>query len=287
MIKIINYFFQSFLIYSFFLISKIVGLKLSRIMFSKLFILFGNIFKSKNIIVKNLEKIIPNLDDNVKENLINKMWSNYGKTFIEYAHLNSFKKNSNHIKIKNLEFIDELKNNNRPSIFISGHFANYELMSMELVKANIKLATIYRPLNNFFLNPYMEYVRKSYVCNNQIKKGISGVKEAIAYMQKNYSIALMVDQRVSEGPRIPFFGEGAHTTTLPAQLSNKFKCNIVPIYISRKKDDTFEMEILKPIKMDVQESNRKDILSLEINKIIEKLIERDPSQWILTHNRWK
>ena len=53
-------------------------------MFSKLFILFGNIFKSKNIIVKNLEKIIPNLDDNVKENLINKMWSNYGKTFIEY-----------------------------------------------------------------------------------------------------------------------------------------------------------------------------------------------------------
>ena len=36
-------------------------------MFSKLFILFGNIFKSKNIIVKNLEKIIPNLDDNIKE----------------------------------------------------------------------------------------------------------------------------------------------------------------------------------------------------------------------------
>ena len=84
-----------------------------------------------------------------KKDLINKMWSNYGKTFIEYAHLNSFKKSSNHIKIKNLEFIDELKNNNRPSIFISGHFANYELMSMELVKANIKLATIYRPLNNF------------------------------------------------------------------------------------------------------------------------------------------
>ena len=46
---------------------------------------------------------------------------------------------------------------------------NYELMSMELTKANIKLATIYRPLNNMFLDPYMEYLRKTFVCKNQIK----------------------------------------------------------------------------------------------------------------------
>ena len=60
-------------------------------------------------------------------------------------------------------------------IFVSGHFANFELMSMEITKRNIKLATIYRPLNNFFLNPFMEYLRKKYVCHNQIRKGINGV----------------------------------------------------------------------------------------------------------------
>ena len=54
--------------------------------------------------------------------------------------------------------------NNRSVIFVSGHFANFELMSMELTKKKINLATIYRPLNNFFLNPLMEYVRKKYVC---------------------------------------------------------------------------------------------------------------------------
>ena len=116
------------------------------------------------------------------------------KDFIEYVHLNLFKKRSNHIKIKNKEILDEVNKSNKPVVFISGHFANYELMSMELTKANIKLATIYRPLNNLFLNPFMEYLRKTFVCKNQIKKGLSGVKEALNYMEKNYSIALMVDQ---------------------------------------------------------------------------------------------
>ena len=89
---------------------------------------------------------------------------------------------------------------------------------MEIVKKNINLATIYRPLNNYFLNPIMEYLRRKYVCKNQIKKGVSGVREAIEYLKKGYSIALMIDQRVSEGEKINFL-KSAFTTTLPAQLA--------------------------------------------------------------------
>ena len=215
------------------------------------------------------------------------MWSNYGKTFVEYVHLNSFSKKSNHINIKNKKLIEEIAKKNKPVIFISGHFANYELMSMELSKAKVKLATIYRPLNNIFLNPFMEYLRRTFVCKNQIKKGLSGVKEAIQYINKGYSIALMVDQRVSEGPRIDFFNSKAHTTTLPAQLSYRFNCDIIPIYISRNQDNTFEMEIIEPLKISDNEKNNKELITTKINNIIEKLILKDPSQWILTHNRWK
>jgi KDO2-lipid IV(A) lauroyltransferase len=162
-------------------------------------------------------------------------------------------------------------------------------MSMELTKKKIKLATIYRPLNNFFLNPFMEHVRETYVCKNQIKKGISGVKEAIDYIKKNYNVALMVDQRVSEGKKLPFFNEPALTTTLPAQLALKFNLEIIPIYIRRVKGDNFEMEIYKPIdfiKTDNVASDKIN-LSIKINKIIEEMISRDPGQWIWTHNRWK
>ena len=124
---------------------------------------------------------------------------------------------------------------------------------------------------------------------NQIKKGISGIRESTEYLKNNYSIALMIDQRVSEGKKIPFFRQDALTTTLPAQLALKHKCNIVPIYIARNKDDSFEMEIYDPIKTsdkDRSEKNKMDI-SLALNKIIEKMILRDPGQWIWTNNRWK
>ena len=230
--KNIYYLSQSIIIYLFFLISKIIGLKLSRVVFSYIFKKIGNIFKSKKIIFENLDKILPNATISEKEIIMNKMWSNYGKTFIEYVHLNYLKKKSDHIEIKNKKAIDEILKKNKPVIFVSGHFANYELMSMELSKAKVKLATIYRPLNNIFLNPFMEYLRKTFVCKNQIKKGLSGVKETLEYIKKGYSIALMVDQRVGEGPRVKFFNSNAHTTTLPAQLLARFDYDIVPIYIS-------------------------------------------------------
>ena len=281
------YFIQSIIIYFFYFISKIIGLKLSRIVFSFIFIKVGNIFKSKKIIFDNLNKINPQINNLDKEIIVNKMWSNYGKTFAEYIFLNTFKKNSSHINIKNQKAIDEILKKDKPVVFISGHFANYELMSMELTKANVKLATIYRPLNNMFLNPFMEYLRKNFVCKNQIKKGLNGVKESLEYMKNGYSVALMVDQRVSEGPRVNFFNDRAHTTTLPAQLSSRFDCDIVPIYISRNEDDDFNMEILDPILISDSEKKNKELITKKINTIIENLILRDPSQWILTHNRWK
>ncbi len=285
--KTIFYFIQSIIIYLFFLISKIIGLKLSRKFFSLIFVKIGRLFKSKKIILQNLDKIYPKASVLEKELIINRMWSNYGKTFIEYIYLNTFRKKSNHINIKNKKIVEDIIKRDKPVIFISGHFANYELMSMELTKANAKLATIYRPLNNIFLNFFMEYLRKTFVCKNQIKKGLNGVKEALGYMKNGYSIALMVDQRVSEGSKIKFFNYNAYTTTLPAQLSSRFNCDIVPIYISRKNDDSFEMEILDPISFSEKSKGKKELVTKKINEIIEKLISRDPSQWILTHNRWK
>ena len=63
----------------------------------------------------------------------------------------------------------ELNSKNENVIFVSGHFDNFELMAMTL-KKNIKLAAIYRPLNNYFINNIMVYLRKKYICKTQIKK---------------------------------------------------------------------------------------------------------------------
>ena len=199
--------------------------------------------------------------------------------------LDYFRKNTNHIKIIGLDNILNQIEEKKPLIFVSGHFANFELMSMEITKNNINLATIYRPINNFFLNPFMEYLRKKYVCKNQIKKGINGVREAIGFIKRKHSIALMIDQRVSEGEKVNFFDKPALTTTLPAQLASKYDLKIIPVFIKRLENDKFIMEFQKEI--DPKNFNNKLDLTKELNNVLEKMIIKNPNQWIWTHNRWK
>ena len=283
--KISKYFLQSILIYSIFFLIKIFGLKISRIVFAYVFQKIGPMIKSKKIIEKNLT-IFKKDGKLIKDDIIKLMWSNYGKTFIEYMFLKKFSKTSDHIKIKGEEILNDIISQKKQVIFVSGHFANFELMSMELTKRNVKLATIYRPLNNFFLNPLMEYLRKKYICRNQVQKGIKGLKETINYIKNGFNIALMIDQRLSEGIKSKFFGKDALTTTLPAQLINRFNLEIVPIYISRLNNNNFEMEIMKPISLK-ESLNTKEQITDRLNVLMEDLILRDPSQWIWTHNRWK
>ena len=287
--KKIKYIFEALIIYFFLFIIKLLGLDLSRKLFSFIFKNIGFLVKSKKVVNSNLEKILGNIGNLEKINIHEKMWSNYGKTFVEYMFLNKFKNENIHIKIKGEELITKIKNKNKPVVFVSGHFANYELMSMELVKRGINLATIYRPLNNFLVNPFMEYVRRKNVCKHQIKKGFAGIRDAVNYVNKNFSIALMIDQRVSEGERLEFFNKKALTTTLPAQLALKYKCDIFPVYISREKSSNFVMEIYEPISINNLENNEINKINISnlLNKSLEKMILRDPSQWILTHNRWK
>ena len=213
------------------------------------------------------------------------MWKNYGKTFIEYFFLNHLRNNVSNIIVTGETNLLEATQKDKPVIFISGHFANFEMMSMVISKKKIPLAIIYRPLNNIFLNPLMEFLRKKYICPYQIKKGINGVRDAIDFIKKKHSIALMIDQRVSEGEKINFFDEIALTTTFPAQLSNKFNLDIIPVYIERDENDNFKIEFQKIIK--AKDFQNKLELTKELNRILEKMIIRNPGQWIWTHNRWK
>ena len=285
MTKAIKYFFQSVIVYLLFLIGRILGLTISRKLFAALFVFFGPILRSNKIAEKNLKIIDHKISNDEIKKVIRNMWKNYGITFIEYIYLKYFHKNNSYVNVKDEANLLQIIKENKPVIFVSGHFANFELMSMEITKQGIPLATVYRPLNNFFLNPFMEFLRKKYICKNQIKKGIGGVRESIDYLKKKNSIALMIDQRVSEGEKIEFFNKSAFTTTLPAQLSIKFNIDILPVYIERDKENNYKIEFQKRIQP--KDFASKLDLTKKLNRVLEKMVVRNLYQWILTHNRWK
>ena len=158
-------------------------------------------------------------------------------------------------------------------------------MAMVIEKAGVNLSAIYRPLNNKMVNSIMEPLRKKYICKNQIKKGINGVRESLKFFKQGTSIAIMIDQRVSEGEKINFFGHPAHTTTIPAQFVKKFGCKIQPVHIERY--DKIYFKITFDEQIIISENADNAITSLKLNQWLERKIKKNPSQWIWTHDRWK
>ena len=283
--KIIKYFFE-FVFFTFlFLLFKLIGLKISLILSCYLFRSFGPFFRKKKIIINNIKMAIPKIEEKELNRIVNSMWCNYGKIFAEYVFLKKFKESKSYVEIEGLEILRKIKNSKKPVVFISGHFNNFELMAMEIEKSGVNLAAIYRPLNNFFLDKIMVYLRKNFICKNQLVKGISGVRNSFKLFKKGFSLALMIDQRLSEGIKTTFFGKNASTTTLPAQFVKKFKAEIVPIYIYRSKNFKFKMKINEPLIF--KENETIEDITLKLNIWIENQITKNPNQWIWSHNRWK
>ena len=284
--KKIVYFIEFILIKVLFIFFKIIGYKYSSNLGFLIGKIIGPIFRSRKLIIKNLQKANLQKQNNL-EKIASDVLGNYGRIFAEYVHLKNFRNDrlKKYISIEGLEHLENLKKSKKRAVFISGHFNNFELMAMQIEKAGIELATIYRPLNNFLLNKTMEQIRTENICKNQIKKGRAGSREIIKNLIKGKSIAIMIDQRVREGIKIDFFNNQATTTTIPAQLIKKYNCELVPVYIERRKNNYFKMFVSKPIKID----KNKSVLEITkfLNNLLERMIVRNIDQWIWTHNRWK
>ena len=284
--KKIIYFIEFLLVEFLFIICKIIGYKSASNLGFFIGKNFGNFFRKKKSIIENLHK--SKIPIKIPENqFVNNVLGNYGRILAEYPFLKDFRKNKleQFIKIDGIENLNKIKNNNKPVVFISGHFNNFELMAMQIEKNGVNLAAIYRPLNNVFLNKTMEQIRTEYICKNQIRKGRSGTRQILENLKKGNSIALMIDQRVTEGIKIDFFGNLASTTTIPAQIIKKYECDLVPIYIERLDKYNFKMYVSQPIVINKKKSQEE--ISKHLNKILEKMILKNPDQWIWTHNRWK
>lgn len=291
--KLIKYFVEFILVITFFLILKLLGVRKSSNFSCFIFKKIGPLIRSFKKIRKNIKIVFPEIDETQIKEISLKMWCNYGRTFAEYMHLKYFRENkNNNIKIINPEKISKLKSINKPILFFSGHFANFELLAMYLDKNGFDISALYRPLNNIFLNPVMEYLRRKFICKKQIPKTIPGKKkykygarELISRIKNGENIALMVDQKVTQGLKIDFFNKKALTMNLPAQMALKYNYLLQPLSIKRLNDIDFEIYFHETIVINSHDDEYS--ITKKINEELESMISKNSYQWIWTHDRWR
>jgi KDO2-lipid IV(A) lauroyltransferase len=255
-------------------ISKFVGKKLS----------------VHKLAYNNLSKAIPYLSASDKEEILDEMWYNLGRIVGEFAFVTSLPEDDLE---KYVELSDEsrknilaLKNSGKGGIIFSGHIGNWELGPKILSKLGLNVSTVYRPLNN----PYVEEMTASLRKVDMIGKNSAGNRKIIEVIKKGGFVIILADQKVTEGEPVKFFHDDAVTTTSIARMALKYDIPIIPARMIRVGNGfKFITEVEKPLVIEKTTDINSDVLSItrQINKKLEIWISQYPSQWFWVHNRWK
>jgi KDO2-lipid IV(A) lauroyltransferase len=238
----------------------------------------------------NLEAAYPEKSVAEREAIIVEMWDNLGRTTAEYAHLGKFSIHGDkpRLTVTGTQYAQDAIASGKGVIFVSGHFANWEMMPFTAHQLGYESGEVYRPLNNPYVDRWMVRQRIANGPQEQISKGAGGTKRIFTMLRAGKCILLLADQKTNEGLPAPFFGRDAMTTPAPAALALKLGTIVLPASNERLGGARFRMKVYPAIDFTPSGDHDKDIhaLTIKITEAIEQLVRERPSQWLWIHRRW-
>lgn len=238
----------------------------------------------------NLAMIFPDWPDEKIKSTTKDVWENLGRTAAEFAHLEKFRpfEPGGRVDVEGVAHLRAIAEGNTPAIFVSGHFANWEVGSIVMMRAGLRYGIVYRAANNPLVDEMIIKKRGEVMSRYQIPKNKRSSRALIECLKSGRSLAMLTDQKLNDGIEVAFMEHRAMTAPAPARLALKFKAPVIPISIERLKGARFRVTVNEPIAFEPSGDLSPDITALtnKINAAIEKDIRARPSQWLWLHRRW-
>ena len=239
---------------------------------------------------ENLQAAFPEKSAAEIETILTAMWDNLGRTIAEYAHLDKFIASNNpgaRLFVTGDGISDAEVAKDSGTLFLSGHFANWELMPIAAAQWGYQGALVYRPPNNPYVDHYISRQRALRGPREQISKHF-GTRRIFSLLRGGQAIYMLVDQKTNEGIAAPFFGRDAMTTPVPAALALKLGARIVLASNRRLGGAHFHVTVHAPLEFTPSGDQERDVreLTFAINARVEEMVRADPSQWLWIHRRW-
>lgn len=238
----------------------------------------------------NVAAAYPAMPEPERETIVREMWDNLGRTLAEYAHLDKMSIHGTRprIALAGMENYQRAAATGKAIIFVSAHFANWEVMPFAAAQYGVDGGAVYRPVNNPFVDRWLVRQRQANGPREQIAKGAQGTRRIFTLLRAGKPVFMLVDQKTNEGVAAPFFGRDAMTTPAPAALALKLGAMVMLISNERLKGARFRMTAHPPIDFVPSGDHARDVLALtiRINDAIEACVRYRPSQWLWIHRRW-
>ncbi len=269
-----------------------IGIRTSSFIGGTLFTIFGPFTPPTWTAMKNIGLAMPNLTFFQRFKIMLAMWNNLGRDLAEFVgfHSNDFHELLKYVNIdsSSVDVLKKIKANENGGMIFTAHFGNWELFSQVFMKYNIPLSAIYREMNNKYADDIvLKYREKSKI--ELIPKGQKGVIKLARSLKQGRKLLMLVDQRLSNGITVPFFGMPTKTSDSVATFALKYGYKVYCAVVFRRsfscyfdvKVEEFDVVNTGNLEEDIRQT------TIKINEKIEEWIRTKPEQWFWVHRRWK
>lgn len=240
----------------------------------------------------NLRRAFPKRSDAEIRGILGDVWENLGRTAAEFFHLDAFRpfEEGGRVAVEGAGRLETLKAAGRPAVFVSGHFANWEVAAIALHRAGVATCVAYRPANNLYVDEAIIETRAAVMSAATAPKGPEGMRKMLAALKAGRSLAMLTDQKLNDGIEATLLDRPAMTAPAPARLALRFGAPIIPLAIERNSGANFTVRIYPPIDSETTghdtEEARAAALTQQINDFLSERIRARPGEWLWLHNRW-
>lgn len=249
---------------------------------------FGPLTSAQKTGIKNLQMVFPENTPSQNQEIIEKVWDNFGRVMGEYMHLKRLHVYEDpRIEIIGAEYVDQLREDNKPSIIFGAHLASWELAIMGMTQRGLNVTQTYRTWNNPYIDRLVRNILES-VGRELLAKGSQDGRRIIEILKNGEHLFLLVDQKFNKGMPIPFFGRDAMTAPAGARLAMKYDCPLLPARVERLGGFRFRVTYYPPLKVSQTGDLNHDlqVTLTHMNQCIEDWVRERPEQWLWIHNRW-
>ena len=242
---------------------------------------------TQKTVMRNLRVAFPDMPVVDRERLALDQWEQTGRAFAETALMDRIVA-QNRIEVVGLERLHAIRDSGRPVVFVGGHFANIETLAATIIGSGVPCQITYRAANNPYVDAQIIAARARYGITLFAPKGGDGARELLAGMARGESVALMNDQKFSEGPEVTFFGQPVNAAPGPSRLALKFGTVLQPMSVVRLPGVRFRLTVYDPIALEKTGDRSADIARgvQAITRFIEDRVREHPVDWFWVHKRW-
>lgn len=282
MLRKIRYIIEAFLLIIGVLLFRIIPLDIASSLGGLLARVFGPFSRAHVTARKNIELAMPDVTAKERNRILRKMWDNIGRVIGEYPHL-SRKIMTRRITIEGLEYLEQVKNSGKGALFVSGHFANWEIAPLTSAIYGMPLVIIYREANNPIADWVIRRIRSGFNIA-MYKKGRDGAQKILGAIKSGHPVGMLIDQKMNDGKAIMFFGREAMTATAATSMAIKLQVPLLAARVVRTHGAHFQVSVQPPFIYDIKADPSEAML--ELHKLFESWIREYPEQWFWVHRRW-